>query len=550
MLEDRVATRKIALLTGARQTGKTTMVRDILPVESDLDIAYFNLDDPDERIRLHENPVSLLNLPGKLVVLDEIQKQPELLDVVKLITDRQVTPRFLLLGSSQILLLNKVRESLAGRITILSLWPLAVGERVHGKQAPEIVINQIMEEGEVTLTKLINSPPSPSAGQLLQERSHRGLVWGGFPPVETLPEDQQRRIWLRDYRSTYLERDLADVGRVADLDQFARAQILFAARTGQILSYSEVSRDLGVSVNTIKKYLKFLEISYQVHLLQPYSDNISSRLVKSPKIYWLDTGLARVLSERFNPGDGPLYETFIAGEIVKWLSWMEEPPKFGYFRTSAGAEVDFVIWTNETIIAIEAKASTNVHPGSARSIIHFFDSIPLEKKKTRQIGLIVYRGKTIRQMQPNVWAIPDWILFGGINMYLCSYKGSSRTSDALMDGVEYRFDFTLTPEEKIGQPDEKHSQKEVGVSVSCSRSQAAVWGFDHLSQDIRKILFWFAQEKIKKGEIKLGRQNEISWNEFPEEFRNMAPDVSRMQFPPPEPFLIQLEDRRKVGFQQ
>lgn len=413
LLIDRLQSRKVTLLTGSRQTGKTTLVRDLLPQASKFNIVYHNLDDPDERLRIAENPVARLDSPESLVVIDEIQKQPSLMDVVKLLADRPGSPRFLLLGSSQILLLKQVRETLAGRVTLLNLWPLSVGERVNAETTPHILMDRLMEDSEAAIEHRAASPSSVDVARALRESRDFVLRWGGYPPVETMESDSARRTWLRDYRNTYLERDLADIGRVADLDQFARAQSVLAARTGQILSYSEVARDLGVAANTVHRYVRFLEISYQVYLLRPYSPNITKRLVKSPKLYWLDTGLARLLSGRSDTADGALYESFIAGELLKWLSWQEDPPNLGFYRTQAGAEVDFIIWNENTLIAMEVKASQYVHPGSASNLSSLLDQTAGMDKAKKRLGLVVYRGTEIRQLRQNIWAVPDWLLFGG-----------------------------------------------------------------------------------------------------------------------------------------
>ena len=413
LLIDRLQSRKATLLTGSRQTGKTTLVRDLLPQASKFNIVYHNLDDPDERLRIAENPVARLDSPDSLVVIDEIQKQPSLMDVVKLLADRPGSPRFLLLGSSQILLLKQVRETLAGLVNLLNLWPLSVGERVNAETTPHILMDRLMEDSETAIERQSASPPSVDVARALRESRDFVLRWGGYPPVETMESDSARRTWLRDYRNTYLERDLADIGRVADLDQFARAQSVLAARTGQILSYSEVARDLGVAANTVHRYVRFLEISYQVYLLRPYSPNITKRLVKSPKLYWLDTGLARLLSGRSDTADGALYESFIAGELLKWLSWQEDPPNLGFYRTQAGAEVDFIIWDENSLIAMEVKASQHAHPGNASNLSTLLDQTADMDKAKKRLGLVIYRGTEIRQLRQNIWAVPDWLLFGG-----------------------------------------------------------------------------------------------------------------------------------------
>jgi len=551
ILVERIRSRRVTLLTGARQTGKTTLVRDILPQSGEFKIAYFNLDDPDERIRLSENPAKRLDLPGRLVVLDEIQKLPSLMDVVKLLADRPDGPRFLLLGSSQVLLLKQVRETLAGRITILHLWQLAVGEKVRVPAAPRITLDDILENDEEEMEQLSQSPPSPSETRTLRERCNFVLRWGGFPPMEEMGNDRQRRTWLRDYRNTYLERDLADLGRVSDLDQFARAQTILAARTGQLMAYSEVARDIGVAANTVKKYVRFLQMSFQGELVPPYSLNVGKRLIKSPKFYWLDTGLARVLSERYELNDGAIYESFIAGELMKWLSWQEDSPHIGFFRTAAGAEVDLVIWTERKLIAIEVKASENVHPGSSRSIRHFFQKILDSGEDRKLLGLVVYRGTKIRKLNEKIWAIPDWILLGGIYMYYCRFTNYERTSGNLDDFVEYRYNFVLVPEEKVGQPDEKHSQKDISIRVKCSRNQAVTWGFDRDHPDLVKILYWLGKERIREGRVSVGEVNEYTWWDFPDVFKNEPPDVTKIPFPPPkdEGFLTQIRNGKAIGFQ-
>jgi hypothetical protein len=401
----------ITVLTGARQTGKTTLVRDLLPCAGSPDAIYFSLDDPDERLRLAADPVRRLDHGTRLVVLDEIQKAPALLDAVKLLADRKRGHRFLLLGSSQILLLQKVRETLAGRATLLELWPLALIERVEGPEVPRSGLDLIWIEGEDAVQKL--GAARISADEMRRRRAlaedHR--LWGGYPALETLPEED-RLVWLRDFRRTYLERDLADLGRVADLDQFALAQNLLAARTGQLLSYSEVARELGVAVNTVRRYLRFLEMSYQVLLLRPLLPTVSARLVKSPKLYWTDPGLARVLGEA-GEASGALFETALLAELLRWRSFKQDPPALHFYRTRAGREVDFVLHDSTRLVALEAKASERAHRTDARAVADLLEAgVRGAPRATTRLGLVVTRGREIEPLAPGVWAIPDWRLFG------------------------------------------------------------------------------------------------------------------------------------------
>jgi predicted AAA+ superfamily ATPase len=226
------------------------------------------------------------------------------------------------------------------------------------------------------------------------------------------PDD--RRVWLRDFRRTYLERDLADLGRVADLDQFALAQNLMAARTGQLLSFSEVARDLGVAVNTVKRYVRFLEISYQVALLRPLLPAVTARLVKSPKLYWTDPALARFLAESAGTENGAMVETAIVDELLRWSSWQPEPPSLHFFRTHAGREVDVVLHARDRLLAIEVKASRRAHRTDARPLTEVLSTLAVRgvAKDAWRLGIVVTRGREVETLAPNVWAIPDWRLFG------------------------------------------------------------------------------------------------------------------------------------------
>lgn len=413
LLQLRLARWPVTVLTGARQTGKTTLVRDLLPAEEQSSPVYFTLDDPDERLRLAVDPVRRLDHGSRLVILDEIQKQPGLMDSVKLLVDRKQGHRFLLLGSSQILLLRQIRETLAGRATLLELWPLALVERVEEPAAPVSGLDRIWQEGEEALQRMAGEPPPAALARLWRERADEQLRWGGYPGLEPLPIEE-RSVWLRDFRRTYLERDLADLGQVADLDQFALAQNLLAARTAQLLSYSEAARDLGVSVNTVKRYTRFLEISYQVFLLRPLLASVSTRLVKSPKLYWTDPGLARLLSERLSLEDGHLFETYVLDELLRWLSWQPDPPQLHFYRTHGGREVDFVMHAAQRFLTLEVKASRSPDPRLVRPLRELLETVRLPglQPTAQRFALIVTRGREIEQLAPQVWAVPDWRLFG------------------------------------------------------------------------------------------------------------------------------------------
>jgi hypothetical protein len=204
------------------------------------------------------------------------------------------------------------------------------------------------------------------------------------------------------------------LGRVADLDQFALAQNLLAARTAQLLSYSEVSRELGVAVNTIKRYVRFLEISYQVVLIRPLLPTVTARLVKSPKLYWTDPGLARLLADRMGPENGPLFETLVLDELLRWLSCQADPPRLHFHRTHGGREVDLILHSAEGVLALEVKAGKAVHPAGIRALVDLLETarVPGVGRDARRLGLVVTRGREVEPLAPHIWAIPDWRLFG------------------------------------------------------------------------------------------------------------------------------------------
>jgi predicted AAA+ superfamily ATPase len=413
ILRARLSRWPITVLTGARQTGKTTLVRDLLPTSAGDTPAYHSLDDPDERLRLAADPVRRLDHGTRLVVLDEVQKLPVLLDAVKVLADRGAGHRFLLLGSAQVLLLRQIRETLAGRATLLDLWPLALVERVQGDIVPASGLDVIWREGEEALPKLAANPPAAETARHWRQQAEDHLRWGGYPALEALPEGE-RPLWLRGFRRTYLERDLADLGRVADLDQFALGQNLLAARTAQLLSYSEVARELGVAVNTVKRYVRFLELSYQGYLIPPLLPTVTARLVKSPKFYWTDVGLARLLAERPSLDDGPIFETGILGEILRWRSWQAEPHALHFFRVHGGREIDFVLHAADRLLLLEVKAGTGVRRADVRALAEAAESvrIPGVRPRAKRLGLMVTRGREIEQLTASVWAVPWWHLFG------------------------------------------------------------------------------------------------------------------------------------------
>ncbi|MEW6220001.1 MAG: ATP-binding protein [Thermodesulfobacteriota bacterium] len=406
----------VLVLTGARQTGKTTLAAVQLPAFLEQPFAYVSFDDPDERHRFGEHGVALLEgFTAPLVVLDEVQKMPALFEPLKLVVDRRQLaakpggPTFLLTGSSQVLLMKGVRETLAGRVALFNLDPFSLAE-VAG--SPEKPLLTALWAGEADLKEWAfrSARLAPDRRRQLLAIRDRHRELGGYPPVWQREDPADCLRWLRNYRATYLERDLADVGQVANLVTFARAQKLLAARTAQLLAVSDLARDLGLAANTVKRYLDLLAMTFQCTLLPPFFRNVGKRLVKTPKLYWNDTGLCRAILGDMALTAGAAYETWVLGELRKATIRFPLPPEICFYRTSAGMEVDVLLAGGGRLLPMEVKAGATVTAADARSVEQFMREHPEEAG----IGLVIYPGKEMRQLRPGIWAVPDWLLFAGV----------------------------------------------------------------------------------------------------------------------------------------
>lgn len=412
----RLQQEQIVALTGARQTGKTTLCEVQLPEQLNLPLTYISFDDPDERLRFQRSAVSILeNITTPLVVLDEVQKIPQLFDPLKLVVDRErkkkvvERKRFVLTGSSQLLMMKNVRETLAGRVALCQMYPFSLSELTGSGEPP--LLSRIWRDhtvSEEVAERLHLASPQ-------QLRTLRGVrdehqLWGGYPPVWQRNGDTERLNWLKDYRKTYLERDIADVGQVSNIDTFALAQKLLCSRTANLLSISDVARDLGVAVNTLKRYLELLTMSFQCYLLRPWHENAGKRLIKSPKIYFPDVGLNRAVLGELSVSQGAAYESWVCAELLKWKQLQPLEPELYFYRTAAGLEVDFLLADERGIMPIEVKSTERVTSADARSVETFL----FEHPKAAHVGLVIYQGNEIVELRKNVWGIPDWYLFGSL----------------------------------------------------------------------------------------------------------------------------------------
>jgi uncharacterized protein len=400
-------TEKNIFITGARQAGKTTLLKELLPLTLKQEAYYLNFDSPDLRLELKNNAIDKINrIKSNFFIFDEVQKMPEIFDVIKYLIDSNKDKHYFLTGSSQILMLKNIQESLAGRIGFWNLYPLSYSELIHHHS--QIYLDQFFDD--------LNYKPDYPAVSLDEIKNQKNIInkhklWGGYPAVWNIEDDDFKYRWLENYKKSYLEKDIRDLSPGIDLEYITKLINLITHRTANILSLSDLARDCTLSVTTVKNYLKLFELTYQLYFLKPYYENQTKRMIKSPKIYFLDTGLARVINQEIyqNELSGPMYETWIMTELIKWQSLKIIPPEIYYYRTQAGLEIDFLIkFKKDYFIPIEVKNKKNISPSDIHSLKRFIK----ENNETTLKGILVYPGDEIVQMEEKIFAIPDWILFG------------------------------------------------------------------------------------------------------------------------------------------
>ncbi|OGF58637.1 MAG: hypothetical protein A2Y62_11555 [Candidatus Fischerbacteria bacterium RBG_13_37_8] len=404
---------QVIVLSGARQTGKTTLCVDMIPQFLNLPFTYISFDDPDERLRFRHSGISILEtIKTPLVILDEVQKIPVLFEHLKFVIDKQkrainkVKKTFIITGSSELLLLKNIKETLAGRAALLYLFPFSLAEVLEYQS--KSLLTQLWEGKKIKNEDIKNFDalsPEKKRTAMRMAKIHR--TWGGFPPVWQREENEHKINWLKDYRTTYLERDISDVGQVSNLDMFSLVQKMLCSRSAQLLSISEIARDVTLAVNTVKRYINLLQLSLQCYLIPPFFSNISKRFVKSPKLYFMDNGLIKAILGEMSIHDSALYENWIFSELLKWKQLQAREPELFFYRTAAGKEIDFLLIGEQQIIPIEIKFSQVISSTDARNVISFLE----EYQHLASTGIIVYPGKEMHQVVKNVWAIPDWFLF-------------------------------------------------------------------------------------------------------------------------------------------
>jgi len=391
-LAERLRVMPAVVVTGARQTGKSTLAELLVPGER----RYATLDDLDVLDAARRDPEALVGGKGR-VTLDEVQREPALLRAVKRAIDRdRKAGRFLLTGSANLLLMRQVSESLAGRASYLSLWPMTRREQRGEARAGRW--EELLATPDADWRDLL-------AGAKDAREDWRALARrGGFPtPALELAGAAERRIWFDGYVRTYLERDLQDLAAISALPDFRRLMRAACLRLGQLLNQTELGRDAALPQPTVHRWLNLLETSYLLVRLPAYAVNRTKRLIKSPKVYWGDTGVALHLAEAEAPGGAHL-ENLVLGDLLAWRDARLERVEIGYWRTTIGEEVDFVVEAGGRLLPIEIKATARPRLADCAHLRTF----RAEYGRKSRAGLLLHAGEALEWLAPDVLAAPWW----------------------------------------------------------------------------------------------------------------------------------------------
>lgn len=356
---------RILVLTGARQIGKTTIAKHLFP-----DYEYLSIEDPVLSQTLSAMTANQWKTVYPQAILDEVQKSPLLIRSIKSVYDQWEEPKYILLGSSQLLLLPKVKESLAGRCVVIDMYPLTL---------PELRTNSfdddVMDSPFQSMLKNNELPILFPSFLLDKSHSDKALAWnhlltfGGYPAlVNEKRTTQDKYDWLNGYVRTYLERDVRDIAAMNDLQPYTKLQKVLAMQTGNLCNIAALSTKVGVSAPTVKKYIQYLSLSYQTIELRSWERNESKRLVKSPKIHFIDYGVVQaILGKRALPNGGE-FESIIISEIYKQAKQLNIGAQFYHLRTSDGREVDLIVEVEAGYYAFEVKLTDHVSKTDARHL--------------------------------------------------------------------------------------------------------------------------------------------------------------------------------------
>ena len=389
-LADRLAVMPAVVVTGARQTGKSTLAEQLVQGER----LYRTLDDFDVLDAARRDPEVLVG-GNEPITLDEVQREPGLLSAVKRAIDRnRRAGRFLLTGSANLLLMRQVSESLAGRASYLTLWPMTRREQLGLGQAGRW--EELLDTPDEGWRDLLAGGDEHEEWRALAHR-------GGFPtPAIELSSAAERAIWFDGYVRTYLERDLQDLATISSLPDFRRLMQAACLRLGQLLNQTELGRDVALPQPTVHRWLNLLETSYLLVRLPAYAVNRTKRLIKAPKLFWGDTGIALHLGG--SEPQGSHLENLVLQDLLAWRDARVARAELGYWRTTIGEEVDFVIEAGNKLLPIEVKATASPRLADCAHLRTF----RAEYGNKARAGLLLHTGNSVEWLTPDVLAAPWW----------------------------------------------------------------------------------------------------------------------------------------------
>jgi predicted AAA+ superfamily ATPase len=384
----------VVLIHGPRQCGKTTLSRQIAGAEG---FTYLSFDDDVQRAAAHSDPVGYVADLPKRVVLDEVQRVPEIFTSLKSAIDARREPgRFILTGSANVLLVPKLADSLAGRMEILRLHPLSQVELSGGKPGFLSALFNLALKAHASGRRL---------GRMLAER----VAVGGYPAALARPTARRQAAWYRDYANTLIQRDVRDLTRISELDALPRLLALAAAQTACLVNVSELAAPFQVSRPTIRGYVTLLSRIFLLEELPPWHSNRMSRLIKTPKLHLGDTGLACSLlgldgELLWKDRDlfGRILETFVFQELRRQASWHEETVSFSHFRDKDKVEVDIVLECAGRLAGVEVKAASTVTGDDFKGL----RKVQEAAQQRFAVGVVLYDGEAVVPFGKNLYAVP------------------------------------------------------------------------------------------------------------------------------------------------
>jgi predicted AAA+ superfamily ATPase len=388
----------VVMVVGPRQCGKTTLVRNLKRAER----AYLTLDDDTVLQGAREDPAAFVRSLDR-VTIDEVQRAPDLLRAIKQSVDQDRRPgRFLLTGSANVLTLPTVSESLAGRLEVVRLLPLSRAE-IRGRKP------QFLQKAFAG--SLVKPPESVIARELV-----RTVLTGGYPEMLRRPTPGRKQSWGRDYVGAIVQRDVHDIADVERLDQMSRLLRVLAHHSGQLTNFTQIGGQNNLDDKTTKKYIAILEQLFLVRRVEPWFRNRLKRLVKTPRLHFLDSGLLAailgVTEERLGRDRtlfGPLLETFVFSEVLKQSAWLDEQVSLSHYRDKDQDEVDLVL-ENETaeLVGIEVKAAATVSASDFKGLRKLADA----SGDALRLGLVLYDGENTIPFGDRLFAAPLSCLWG------------------------------------------------------------------------------------------------------------------------------------------